>query len=928
MKRYVACLLVMILLWPGAAAVGATAKDDDFTGSAQAHDSLADRLRGRVVTKGDILFKEGMARKAQGDYEGALYKWQDAIRAFETKDKGLNYMTLGLLQLAAAVRDEKEKIPAVYIQMGDVYLDMNDYSNALSSFRRGLSVAEANGQDREAGRAMIGLAAAYKELGDDRTAFLYLDKASARAVRAKDQHLQATALQGTADLYLQRRSYPEAHSRYEKILSLGESAKDRALVGSACYGLGLSLAGRGRHGEALPFFERSLTIARERKDMTDVVDALNAIGFCHLSLKNYDRARRAYTESVSLISVLELMLPAQRSSANHGLGLVYERTGDAPRALKSLHAAVKDIEGIRGRIAAGEYRTGFFEGKTAVYEDLIDLLMKMSGEAVPGKTAGLTGEDLSPLGRNFGEISFFFMESTRGRSFLDTLARNKTELLAGRIPRELADRETRLLQTINALQTAGGEGSRTRRDTLNKSQRELEDLIAKLKADYPDYAAIRYPEPVTVRDVPLQEGEVLLAYKVNPQATYLWVVRKGQEARAMRIDVGRDALSRQIGAFRQPLQDITRLQDFDPRPGEALCRLLLGPVLPHLRPEEHIIIIPDGPLHLLPFEALVLEASGKGMPAAPPPGDGKAPDTISYVGERYRISYYPSASVMAIIRKAKGGKQPGAPLLAVADPVYDENDPRCQNAPPSGEGGRGKTTPVAAAGPDAVHLREIVVNSGFALPRLPETREEALKIGALFGLKAGSPAIKLDLDARKSELLKMDLGTYRYLHFATHGLLSGDIPHLQEPALVLTLVGNRREEDGFLKMSDVLGMRMNPDLVVLSACKTALGREIAGEGIVGLSRAFMLAGAKSVVVSLWSVESQSTAELMKAFYAHMQAGMSKEEALRSAKIGLRQGTHRPARERGIQVAAKTGTGGIYESHPFFWAPFILIGEWH
>lgn len=925
MSRYTLCLLFVIMLLPWTNAVGATDKDGDFTGSAQAHDSLSDRLKGRVVTKGDILFKEGMARKTQGDYEGALHKWQDAVTAFESKDKGLNYMTLGLLQLMAAAKDEKEKIPAVYNQMGDVYLDMNDYGNAMLVFRRGLSAAEANRQDKEIVRGMIGLAAVYKELGDDQTALLYLNKANERAAQANDQRLQATALQGIANLYLRRGSYPEAYSRYEGILSLGESSKDRALVGSAYYGIGMSLAVQGRQGEALPFFERSLTVAREQKDMTDVVDALNAIGFCHITLKNYDKAKRAFAESISLISVLDLMLPAQRSSANHGMGLVYERTGDAPRALKSLRAAVQDIEAIRGRIVAGEYRTGFFEGKTAVYEDLIDLLMKMNGDAVSGKTAGMIGEDLQPLGRTFGEISFFFTESTRGRSFLDTLAINKTDLLSGRIPKEMAEKEIRLLQTIAALQASGG-GSRGRRDALKQSQRELEDLIAKLRSGYPDYAAIRYPEPATIRDVPLREGEVLLAYKINSKATYLWLVKKGQEARTIRIDVGRDELTRQISAFRQPLQDIKRLKDFDPLKGEALCRLLLGDVLPNLSPEEHIIIVPDGPLNLLPFEALVLNASGTGQPSEPPINDINARETISYVGQIYQISYYPSASVMAIIRKTKDGKQPVEPLLAVADPVYDENDPRYKKITPPVKSERGKATLASAAIPD-VHLREVVVNSGFALPRLPETREEALKIGELFGLKAGSPDIKLDLDARKSELLKMDLEKYRYLHIATHGLLSGDIPHLQEPALVLTLVGNQGDEDGFLKMSDVLGMKMNPELVVLSACKTALGREVAGEGIVGLSRAFMLSGAKSVVVSLWSVESKSTAELMKTFYIHLQAGMSKEEALRTAKISLLKSTLKSSRKRGIQVASKADNE-IYERHPFFWAPFVLIGEWH
>jgi CHAT domain-containing protein len=226
-------------------------------------------------------------------------------------------------------------------------------------------------------------------------------------------------------------------------------------------------------------------------------------------------------------------------------------------------------------------------------------------------------------------------------------------------------------------------------------------------------------------------------------------------------------------------------------------------------------------------------------------------------------------------------------------------------------------------------LRSAVIKSGFSLPRLPETRDEVLSIGELFGYKTNDPNIKLDMDAAKSELLKSNLGNYRFIHFATHGILSGDIPYIMEPAIVLTQPGNRNPEDGFLKMSEILELKLNADIVVLSACKTALGKEIAGEGVVGLSRAFMLAGSKSVIVSLWSVESNSTAVLMKSFYSHlMKPGMSKEKALRLAKQELKnQSLISDDISRGVKITGRDKKTQISTTHPFFWAPFILIGEW-
>ncbi len=375
--------MIILIFWTNW--IFAEDKEDDFAGAQQARDSLSfsAKLKGKVVTKGDILFDEGKARKSRGDYEGALNKWQAAIKAFETNDKGLNYMTLGLIQMMKAMSmDEKEKIPTVYNHMGDVYLDMNDYNNALNAFHRGLNLAENYKQDKEVARSMIGLASVYKELGDEQEALLYFNKAIERAVQAQDQYLQAIALGGVANLYLRKKSYQEAYTRYQNLLSLAESIKDRALIVSTYYGIGLSLTGQGQHEKALPFLQRSLAVAREQKDMGAVVSILNTMGFSHIQLKNFDKARQAFAEGISLISVMDLILPAQRSYANYGMGIVYAQTGDIPNAIKSLRAAVKDIEEIRGRISLGEYQIGFFENKTAVYEELIDLLILKEKEAV------------------------------------------------------------------------------------------------------------------------------------------------------------------------------------------------------------------------------------------------------------------------------------------------------------------------------------------------------------------------------------------------------------------------------------------------------------------------------------------------------------------------------------------------------------------
>jgi CHAT domain-containing protein len=472
----------------------------------------------------------------------------------------------------------------------------------------------------------------------------------------------------------------------------------------------------------------------------------------------------------------------------------------------------------------------------------------------------------------------------------------------------LAEQEKKLLNTIVSIQAAGGDQSKSQKELLKKSKRELDELIVKLRKDYPDYASIRYPEPVTAGNIPLRSNEVLLAYKVNPGKTYLWIVEKDKKTSAIEIAVSREELSRRVGEFRVFLENPGSLEAYEPEKGHALGRLLLGEALSRIDPAKNIIITPDGVLNILPFEALTV---------------GKTPNEVQYLGKKYNISYYPSASVMATMRRFKESPKLSTPLFALGDPVYDDSDLRYSPK---------KSENIALAAADktpGLNLRSAVIKSGFSLPRLPETRDEVLSIGELFGYKTNDPNIKLDMDAAKSELLKSNLGNYRFIHFATHGILSGDIPYIMEPAIVLTQPGNRNPEDGFLKMSEILELKLNADIVVLSACKTALGKEIAGEGVVGLSRAFMLAGSKSVIVSLWSVESNSTAVLMKSFYSHlMKPGMSKEKALRLAKQELKnQSLISDDISRGVKITGRDKKTQISTTHPFFWAPFILIGEW-
>jgi CHAT domain-containing protein len=316
-----------------------------------------------------------------------------------------------------------------------------------------------------------------------------------------------------------------------------------------------------------------------------------------------------------------------------------------------------------------------------------------------------------------------------------------------------------------------------------------------------------------------------------------------------------------------------------------LYDLLLAPVLPVLKDtplQTSILVVPDGPLQLLPFEMLGHETKAGWR----------------WAGSDFVFREYSSAMMLLWWRLSDLGPQGSTlgqqpkpstemKLLAFGDPVY--------NAAQTPGANRGRT-------------RSAFERAGYSFPALPGTRIELMNVGKTFGLPANSSDLKLGPLATKSTLKRLDksgeLKHYRYLHFATHGILANDVPGVGQPALVLSLTGNS-DSEGFLTMEEVEHLQLRADLVTLSACQTGLGRQITGEGTMGMARAFVVAGAPSVIVSLWSVSDESTAKLMQLFYTHLvKEHRDKGTALQMAREELRK----------------------QYPNPYYWAPFILIGE--
>lgn len=574
---------------------------------------------------------------------------------------------------------------------------------------------------------------------------------------------------------------------------------------------------------------------------------------------------RLFTESIPYLDHAEL---------GWLLGRAQAQSGDPRGAVRELARAVDIVEHLRAFIDSGD-RLRHFARWAGPYQSLVQTLLALEGQA--------TAADLGlaeSRGRTATEQAFFYAEASRGRWLGELIARGRQAAARGKLPDALVARERELVARAQGDLRAGIPYERS------EAYRALQQFIEALRHSHPEAAAVRYPMPVAAGEVPLRTGEVLLQYSVLDGGVAVWRLEAARPPRVFRAAVERERLLATVRALRQSLEpgDDGRLRPFDRAIAERLFEWLLAAPLRDVASGSRVIVVPDGPLSWIPFEVL---------------GSRGARGETEYAGDRYRFSYYPSASIFALQRRFPDARRSPGPalLLALGDPVFDARDPRVRSVSPS-------AAPVAGARLAA--LRAYAARGqATAFPRLRWTANEVS--GARAALGSGAADLHLGLEASEHALRSRDLSGYRYLHFATHGVLAGDLPYLRQPALVLSQVGDLQGQDGFLTMGEVAALDLRAELAVLSACQTALGEEIAGEGVVGLMRAFLLAGSRAVVVSLWKVDDESTARLMGGLYRQLADGLRPAAALAEARRELR------ALDR-----------GRFE-HPFYWAPFVLFG---
>jgi CHAT domain-containing protein/Flp pilus assembly protein TadD len=843
------------------------------------------------------------------------------------REKALGYYSQVLpLVRAAGDRDGEAQTLS---NIGLAYSLLGERQKALDYYSQSLPLERAVGNRGGEARTLNNTGKVYDELGERQRALDYYNQALPLLREVGDRTAEANTLNNIGEVYASMGEGQKALEHYNQALALERNVGDRAGQAQTLDNVGRVYVLLGEKQRALDFYNQALQLYLALGNRDGEGRTLNYIGLVYASLGERQKALDHYNQALTLSRAVGYR---EGEAATLGdMASVERDRGNLVQALEHIEGAIKIIESLRTALLSGKLRASYFSTVQNNYSVYIDVLMRL--------------HQLHPDDGNQAK-ALDASERARARSLLETLAEAQADIREGVDP-ALLERERGLKQLLK-----GKEAVQV--DLLNHKhseeqalalKNEIEEILARyeqvegqIRAASPRYAALTQPQPLSAPEIQqqLDSNTLLLEYALGEERSFLWAVspdsiQSFELPKRADLDVPARQFYDLLTArnlrlkFETHQQRLTRLARAEaqyPEAAASLSNTLLGPVAGLLK-GKRLLIVGDGALQYIPFSALPEPLSDKITNPRRAPTINRESSAPLVV--QHEIISLPSASALAVLRRETRGRQPAPKTVAVlADPVFDPQDSRVRRTVQSGESGvpgpeqrpgatRGqeasKTTSLSALLADD-RLTRSASQVGLArggelhFPRLAFTRREAEAI--LSVAPSGKGMMALDFNASLQTATDPVLSQYRIVHFATHGLLNSEHPELS--GLVLSLVDPQgRRKDGFLQLRDIYNLNLPADLVVLSGCETGLGKEIRGEGLMGLTRGFLYAGAARLLVSLWDVHDQATAQLMSRFYRELLArGRTPAAALRAAQISI----------------AKQGP---WQS-PYYWAAFVLQGE--
>lgn len=877
----------------------------------------------------EFLIEQARAKEGRADFAGALQlSRQTLARAERLQDERLIIASLtrlgrahfllsqpaeaaSVLQRAlqlAEKKGDKQLLSPVHQTLGDLAMVQGQYAQAIAHFQQAHRLAESVGDQNHVAVALTKIANVHLLQGETTKAMAAYQQALPLAQKPQDQ---ITVLYNLGTAYLNQADYDRALDHLERAQRLAEQLNDPLAKNKIWSGLAQVYLFQGSLDQALEMYEQVVRSTEALGQTNVLISALISTGFLHLQRGDLAQAEAALTRGLGIVQQQTAPLPeavawlglgsvhleqrqlaaalreVQRglrlgeelgvsqitAMAHSKLGRIYREMGQWSSALHHYRETIRYLESLRRGIPLSEQRAAFFGVVLSPYEDLIAALLERH-QAQPDQ--GHLAEAVN------------YVERARARALLDQLAEAQINTSAQLDP-DLRQREETIGLQISQIQghlqlpTLAPTQRAALMEALRQSEQAYEQLLLEIRQRNPRYAALHYPEPVTSQQIQqlLPPEAALLEYFLGKEHAWVFVITRD------RLRVYPLAVDEHWG---ESVENYLRLLADEKRTDSQLLRpiarrfhdVLIAPALSELpSPIHRLIISPDGLLNYLPFETLVRSCPTSEQK----PTSNQRPATSDcYLIEQYTISYTPSATVLKQLRRDSPDPDQRNDLIVFADP-------RLAPEP--------ATVGASVEDPPAVTLR-LYDEEGFSFAPLAFARQEAEAIAAY--ARHGHKLLLREA-ATEDQAKRLPLEQFRIVHFATHSFVVEQAP--ARSAIVLCLNGSANE-DGFLQAREVYNLKLDADLVVLSACQTGRGPFIAGDGVQGLPRAFFAAGARAVLMSLWDVNDQWTAELMTAFYRHLGEGLSQAAALRQAKLDL--------------LAAEPSRD------PRLWAALVLTGE--
>lgn len=830
--------------------------------------------------------------------------------------------------------------------LGYISSRLGDYQEALKNHKKALEMQRQSGNVSGEGISLNNIGLIYQEFGQYPESVEYFEKAQISLDRIGDIFASSKCTSNTGVSLASMGEYSQALEHHTKALKLQQKSGDLNGAAVSSHNIGSVYMKLGQYSKALEYYNEALTSTRKLGNKADssvmVMNVASALG----RLGRDSEAEKAYLEAIKIRR--ETGLPTttatdefvnflldndklskaeafSKNSIDHWtLGRIALLKNDCPGAMRHFEESVTEGErnnnvdlifvGHTGMGRSCEC-LGKYDQARAHYEKAIKITEDVRSGLLPAERANFLDVRLAGFARsdaakglarvlmklNKPEETIAPIELTKARAFADHLYRTNATG-ASQVPIQLLREEQALVSSVAALRKAV-----SRTDPKTQAQRyenlsndlelkssRLKDLIDTLRIKHPGYAAAKYPKALILSESAIMPHEHVIVFDVSSDGVTILLIKGKKILRSSYVDWKQADLTEAVQRFRKPLETL-KFVDFEHDLGRTIYVRLLKEVLNDVPKGSPIVIVPDGPLAILPFECLVTGGEVKWE-------KGKSgfhhPDGLAFLNDDHPVTYYQSLTAMTLGRNLARSGPIGKGIVIIADPIFELNDKRAQITSDTRIATRDRDKSI-----ELMRAMEDFSQGKFRLTRLEGTSVLAKSLEKIYGkdclVLEGMKAGKNDFMAKVAS----DMNKFGSLVFATHGAMSSQIPGLMEPFLALTMVPPGT--DGFLKMSDILSMKMNVEIVALTACQTGLGKDVSGEGVMSMGRAFQYAGARSVLMTLWEVEEASATKLTEAFFKHRKDGKSKLEALHAARDEVRKEGYR---------------------HPYFWSSFILVGE--